>query len=86
MAPIFKCEICDRPLRGKPWLLRRDGYPWFVEYSPPMPPGSFSVFGPMTPEANAALTVWRIATCGSDVCVFRAVHHGVPGAWYGAGC
>lgn len=66
---MSKCEICDRDI-----VPRGGGY---VLHDPPRAiPLSFA--DPLPGEP----VVYRILTCDSAVCGFRATHHGVPGRVY----
>lgn len=91
----MKCEICDRDPRHVHRAARRylfqglpnpypgpcpegDGRGWVVPFCPPTPLPLFDLLTPW----DGPWTFWTIRTCGDEVCIWRARHHGVPGAVY----
>lgn len=74
----YRCEICGLP----PLYYFHFGDGWEVAHWP----GRAERMRLSIVEAMALppLVGFRIYTCGSAVCVFRAKHHGVPGERYAA--
>lgn len=69
---MARCEICDRDAETG----------WQVGHIP-----ALGIYGaddfPLRFDAPGRLMIAHtITTCGGDICIFRARHHGVPGASY----
>lgn len=86
----MRCEICDRDPRrvyrestryyaGVPG----DGRGWEVLHVPMAVRAVFALpfVESMQYDLESAL-IYRVYTCGDDVCMFRAKANGVPGAMY----
>jgi len=74
------CEICDRDPRkvNAHHHARGDGHGWCVGYRPYRP----LLFALVMSMPTSWPKAFRIFTCGDEICVWRAQHHGVPGATY----
>jgi hypothetical protein len=68
-----RCEICDQ-------LPLNPGDGWVVAHWPGR--SEWLALPIVVALASAPPLGVKIYTCGSEVCVFRAKHHGVPGASY----
>jgi len=76
------CEMCGRSIRGvyhnehyanpfgQSGHVRGGGDGWIVPHR----------YGPDAHPSAVIARIHSVMTCGHDICVWRARHHGVPGA------
>jgi len=71
-TPSMLCEVCDRPPL---WSVNR-GKGWSVRY---WPHRERIALIPVAEFRSSNFVGYTVFTCGDEICVWRAVHHGYPG-------
>ncbi len=71
-SPSMLCEVCDRP----PLWSVNHGRGWSVRY---LPHRERITMTPIAEFRSSDFVGYTVFTCGGEICVWRAAHHGYPG-------
>jgi len=71
-SPSMLCEVCDRP----PLWSVNHGKGWSVRY---LPHRERIAMTPIAEFRSSDYVGYTVFTCGGEICVWRAAHHGYPG-------
>jgi len=71
-SPSMLCDVCDRP----PLWSVNHGKGWSVRY---LPHRERIALTPIAEFRASNFVAYTVFTCGGEICVWRAAHHGYPG-------